>query len=235
VITTLLSLCGGTYAQPAQPAQPAPEAGIVVTGDGSVEVAPSYAQIRIGVTTRTKTVKEAVATNSNLMTLIMAALKDAGVAENDIQTARFSIQPIYTSVSTLGSRDPHAESKLSGYDVSNRVNVTIRQIGKVGELIDRAVASGATDVGNVSFVVSDASKALDQAREAAIADARRKADVYAKASDVRLGPVEWITEEAGGGPQAVMPMARAAAPAVPIATGEETLRVRVTVGFAIAR
>ena len=171
------------------------------------------------------TVKEAINTNSKLMVAIIAALKDAGIAENDIQTTRFSIQPIYT--------DSRAEPKLSGYNVSNHVNVTIRGIGKVGELLDRAVAAGATDVGNLSFLISDASKALDQAREAAIADARRKAVVYAKASAVRLGRVEWISADTGGGPPVLANKLREA-PA-PIASGEDTVRVRVTVGFQIAR
>jgi uncharacterized protein YggE len=146
----------------------------------------------------------------------------------DIQTARFSIQPVYAP------QDSHTEPKLSGYSISNQVNVTIREIGKVGDVLDRVVAAGATEVSNVSFMVSDASKALDQAREAAIADARRKAEVYAKASGVRLGRVEWITEDTGSGPP-VPTMARAAAAPVPIASGEDTLRVRVFVGFDIAR
>jgi uncharacterized protein YggE len=215
----------GAYAQ--QPQRP-PEGRIVVTGDGSVSVAPDYAQVRSGVTTRARTVKEGVDANSKVMAAIITALKGAGIAEKDIQTARFSIQPVYAP-QVSGS-----EPKLSGYSVSNQVNVTIREIGKVGDVLDRVVAAGATDAGNVSFLVSDASKALDQAREAAIADARRKAEVYAKASDVRLGRVEWITEDTGGGTPVPL-MTRAQAAPVPIATGEDTLRVRVTVGFDIAR
>jgi uncharacterized protein len=225
VATTLLFSGIVAYAQ--QPQQ-APEARIVVTGEGSVSVKPNYAQIRSGVTTRTKTVKEGIDANSKLMVGIIAALKDAGIAEKDIQTARFSIQPVYAP------QEPSTEPKLSGYSVSNQVNVTIREIGKVGDVLDRVVAAGATEVGNVSFLVSDASKALDQAREAAIADARRKAEVYAKVSGVRLGRVEWITEDTGNGRPAPM-MARAAAAPVPIASGEDTLRVQVTVGFDIAR
>jgi uncharacterized protein len=225
VATTLLFSGIGAYAQ--QPQQ-APEARIVVTGEGSVSVKPNYAQIRSGVTTRTKTVKEGVDANSKLMVAIIAALKDAGIAEKDIQTARFSIQPVY------GPQEPSTEPKLSGYSVSNQVNVTIHEIGKVGDVLDRVVAAGATEVGNVSFLVSDASRALDQAREAAIADARRKAEVYAKASGVRLGRVEWITEDTGNGPPVPM-MARAAAAPVPIASGEDMLRVQVTVGFDITR
>jgi uncharacterized protein len=220
--TALLFSSGETYAQ--QPQQ-SPEARIVVTGQGSVSVTPDYAQIRIGVTVRTRTVKEAVDANSKSMAAVMAALKDAGIAERDVQTARFSIQPVY--------QEPRSEPKLSGYTVSNQATVTIRETAKVGDVLDRVTAAGATDVGNVSFLVSDPSKALDQAREAAIADARRKADIYAKASGVRVGPVEWITEDGGSGPPVPM-LARAAAP-VPIASGEDTLRVRVTVAFAIAR
>src|SRR5262249_10120416 len=159
--------------------------------DGSVNVPPSYAQIRVGATTRSKTVKEAVDTNSTLMAAVIAALKGAGVAEKDIQTARFSIQPIYTPAIAVSSQNPPPEPKLAGYNVSNYVNVTVREIGKLGDLLDRAVAAGATNVGDVSFLVSEPSKALDQAREAAIADARRKAEVYAKASGVGLGRVEW--------------------------------------------
>lgn len=200
----------------------------MVTGEGSISVTPDYAQIRSGVTTRAKTVKEGVVANSKLMAAIVAALKNAGIAEKDIQTVLFSIQPIYAP------QEPRTETKLSGYSVSNQVNVTIREIGKIGDVLDRVISAGATDAGNVCFLVSDASKALDQAREAAIADARRKAEVYAKASGVQLGRVEWITENVGSGPSVPM-MARAKTAPVPIASGEDTLGVRVTVGFGIAR
>jgi len=227
----LLSLSGGAFAQTPQPAS---EARIVVTGEGSVRVTPNNAQISIGATVHAKSVTEALDTNSKLMAAVIAALKGAGIAENDIQTARFSIQPIYAPATSFGSPGPGAAPKLAGYSVSNHVNVVIRQTAKVGDLIDRAVAAGANDVGNVSFSVSDASKVLDQAREAAIADARRKAEVYAKAAGVRLGAVQWITEDTGSGPPVPM-MARAAAAPVPIASGEDTLRVQVTVGFDIAR
>jgi uncharacterized protein YggE len=215
----------GTYAH--QPQQP-PEARIVVTGEGSVSVTPNYAQIRSGVTVRTKTVKEGVDANSKLMVAIIAALKDVGIADKDIQTSRFSIEPVYSP------QEPGTEPKLLGYSFSNEVAVTIREIGRIGDVLDRIVAVGATDVGPVTFLVSDAWKALDQAREAAIADARRKAEVYAKAAGLQLGRVEWITEEPGSGPPVPMMTLAQAAP-VPIATGEDTLRVKITVGFEIAR
>ena len=160
-------------AQAQQPAAQA-EARVIVIGEGSVHVAPDYAQISGGVTTKGKTVKEATDANSKLMAAITAALLNAGIAQADIQTAQFSIQPVYAPP------QPQNEPKLAGYSVSNQVTVTVRALGKVSEILDRMVDAGVTDVGNVSFLHSDPAKALDQAREAAVADARRKAELYAR-------------------------------------------------------
>jgi uncharacterized protein len=209
-----------------QPA--APEGRVVVIGEGSVSAAPDYAEVNGGVTTRGKSVKEASDANSKLMTAITAALQDAGIAPKDIQTSHFSIQPIYTPA------DPHNEAKLSGYGVSNQVNVTIHDIGKAGDILDRLIAAGVTNVGNIEFLHSDPSKLLDRAREAAVADARRKAEIYAKAAGIRLGRVIWITEDAGYAPPMPMMRVRDSATAVPISAGENSLQVRITVGFATA-
>jgi uncharacterized protein len=160
----------------------------------------------------------------------MSALVDSGVAQKDIQTSRFSVQPIYAPP------DPHGEAKLSGYSVSNQINVTIRDIGKVGDVLDRLVAAGVTNVGNIEFLHANPSKILDQAREAAVADAKRKAEIYAKASGRTLGRVVWITEDPGYAPQMPMTtkMPAAVLAPVPISVGEDPLRVRITVGFEIA-
>jgi uncharacterized protein len=168
--------------------------------------------------------------NSKLMAAVTSALREFVIAENDVRTSRFAVHPIYASA------EPRAEPKLVGYSVSNRVRVTLRQIDKVGEVLDRLVNAGVTDVGGIEFLLSDSSKALNRAREAAIADARRKAEVFVQASGLRLGPIMWIREE--GESAAPIPMraegATAAGP-VPITTGEDTLRVRVMVGFDIVR
>jgi len=215
----------------AQQSAAQPEARVIVVGEGSVHVAPDYAQIRGGVTTKGKTVKEATDANSKLMAAVTAALLNAGIAQADIQTAQFSIQPVYAPP------QPPNESRLAGYSVSNQLTVTVRVLGKVSEILDRMVDAGVTDIGNVSFLHSDPAKALDQAREAAVADARRKAELYAHASGFTLGRVAWLTEGSGAMPPGPMPMFRAqasmAAP-VPIAPGEDTLRVQITVGFDIA-
>jgi len=219
-------------AQAQQPPAPA-EARVIVIGEGSVHVAPDYAQIRGGVTTKGKTVKEATDANSKVMAAITAALLSAGIAQSDIQTAQFSIQPVYAPPQPQTEPKP----KLVGYSVSNQITVTVRALGKVSDTLDRMVDAGATDVGNVSFLHSDPAKALDQAREAAVADARRKAELYARVAGFTLGRVAWLTEDTGMMPPVATPMFRAqasmAAP-VPISAGEDTLRVQITVGYDIA-
>ena len=203
------------------------EGRVIVVGEGSITVPPDHAQIRSGVTTTTKTVKEANDTNTKLMAAIMAALLDSGIA-----TSRFSIQPVYMP------QTPSSEPKVSGDRVSNLVNVTIHEISRVGEILDKLVTAGATDIGSIEFLVSEPSKVLDQAREAAVADARRKAELYARASGFSLGRIAWITESSDFEPPILLNAPRAsiakAAP-VPIEHGEDTLQARVTVGFEIAR
>lgn len=224
-------------AQNAEPKSSA-EARIIVVGEGSVTVAPDYARIRSGVTTNAKTVKEASDANSKIMSSIIATLADAGIAKKDIQTSQFSIEPVYASPSSKFSTDgPNGPPKLSGFRVSNHVNVIIRQISQVADILDGLVKAGATDVGNVAFLVSDREKALDQAREFAMANAQHKAELYAHASGVTLGRVAWITESSDLQPILPMGAARskmASAP-VPIESGEDTITTRVTVGFDIGQ
>lgn len=208
------------------------EGRVVVIGEGSISVAPDYARIRGGVTTAAKTVKEASDANSKLMTAVTAALLDSGIAQKDIQTLQFSIQPVYAPQTSP------AEPKLSGYRVSNQVDVAIHQISKVSEILDRLVTAGATDVGNVEFLLSDPSKALDQAREAAVADARRKAELYAHASGFSLGRVAWITENSEFEPTFTLSERQRSAAKIataPIEPGENTLQARITVAFDIMR
>jgi uncharacterized protein YggE len=229
-----IALLGGAAAWPlaawAQQTQPPREGRIVVTGTGSVRVPPDYALVRSGVTTRAKTVKEASDANSKLMGTITAAALSAGIAQTDIQTSRFSVQPVYAPA------QPGVEQRLTGYAVSNQIAITIREISSVGDILDRLVTAGATDVGNIAFLVADPSKALDQAREAALADARHRAELYAHASGVSLGRVLWISEGTGSAPPAPVALrsATVAAP-VPIASGEDTLQARITVEYEIAR
>ncbi len=212
----------------AEDSQRPPERRVIVIGEGSVTLAPDYARIRSGVTTRAKTAKEAADADAKAMTAVMAALANTGIASKDVQTARFTVQPVYV---TQGN-----EQKLSGFAVSNQLSVTVRAIDKVSDVLDRLIAAGANDAGGVEFLHSDTAKALDTAREAAMADAKRKAELYAHAARMTLGDVNWITEDSSYTPPYPMmrAMAAGAAPSMPIAAGEDTLHVRITVGFDLA-
>jgi uncharacterized protein YggE len=216
-------------AQTPAPQQQAADARIVVTGEGSVSVAPDYAQISAGVVTRAKTAGEAADANAKLMATVISALADAGIARNDIQTAQFSVQPVYAQPL------PGGEQKLTGFTVSNRLNVKLRDIGKAGAILDRLLAAGANDLGNIEYLHSNLSQVLDQAREAAVADARRKAELYAKAAGLNLGVVAFITEDTGSAPPVFGKVMRAAvsmaAAPTQILSGEDTLRVQIVVGF----
>jgi hypothetical protein len=200
---------------------------ISVTGQASISVPPDLASVDAGVATDAKTAREASEANNVAMGKVMAALKGAGTDAKDIQTSRLSLQPQYAP-------NRSGPSPVVGYRASNRVTVRIRDVGKVANVIDTLVGAGANDVGNIAFEVSQASKLLDEAREKAVADARRKAEIYAKAAGVALGTPLSISED--GAPQpmfrAKMAAPMAAAP-TPIAQGEETLSVSVSVSWAI--
>ena len=211
----------------AQTQSPGLDARIVVTGEGSVSVAPDYAAISAGVVSRAKTAGEAADANAKSMAAVISALTDSGVARNDIQTAQYSLAPVYASP------QPGSEQKLTGFSVSNRLNVKIRDIGKTGAILDKLVAAGATDVGNVEYLHANSSALLDQARQAAMADARRKAELYAKAAGLALGVVAFVSEDAGFAPPVFGKVMRAAAPAMPtqILSGQDTLSIQIVVGF----
>jgi uncharacterized protein YggE len=222
----LLALLLGAPAL-AQPPADFP-AAISVTGEAQVSVAPDIAFVDAGVATDAKTAREASEANNTAMTKVFAALKVANIDARDIQTSRLALQPQYAP-------NRSGPSPVVGYRASNRVTVRIHDVSKVAGIIDTLVGAGANDIGNVAFEVSQASKLLDDAREKAVADARRKAEIYAKAAGATLGAPLSISE-GGDAPQpmfrAKMAAPMAAAP-TPIAQGEETLSVSVNVTWAI--
>jgi uncharacterized protein YggE len=195
---------------------------VTVTGEATVAVAPDMAVIRVGVTSVGKTAREASDTNAKQMTAVLAAIKDAGIGARDIQTSRLSLQPQY---------DPNRSgtARLLGFQATNQITVNIRDIDKLAGIIDQAIAAGANEMSGLEFVVSEQSKLLDQARDDAVADARRKAERYAKAAGVKLGAVTSISEE-GSTPQPRLIQAMRAG-AAPVAPGEQTLRAVVTVSY----
>jgi uncharacterized protein len=219
------ALASGLLATPAL-AQVTPPATISVTGEASVSVPPDLAQIDGGVTTEAKTAREASETNNAAMGKVLLALKGAGIDEKDFQTSRLSLQPQYAP----NKSGPNA---VIGYRAANRVTIRLRDVTKVAGTIDILVAAGANELGGINFMVSAASKLLDDAREQAIADARRKAEIYAKAAGVTLGSPISILEEGSSAPMQFRKMSAGGGASAPVAQGEETLRVMVSVSWAI--
>jgi uncharacterized protein YggE len=201
---------------------------ISVTGEAQISAPPDLAQLDAGVASDGKTAREAAEANSAAMSKVLAALKGAGLEDKDYQTSRLSLQPQYAP-------NRPGPSPIVGYRASNRVSIKLHDVAKVASVIDTLVTAGANDVGNINFTVTQASKLLDDAREKAIADARRKAEIYAKAAGVTLGAPLSISEEGAPAPvfRGKMMAAAPMATSTPIAQGEETLSVTVAVTWAI--
>jgi uncharacterized protein YggE len=196
---------------------------ITVSGEGKIAAVPDNAVIRLGVSSQGKTARAASEANAKEMTSVLAAIKEAGVADRDIQTTSLSLQPQYEPQKT-GS--PH----LIGFQANNQVTVRIRDVGSLPNVLDRAISAGANEMSGIEFVVSDQNKLLDKARQEAIADARRKAELYAAAAGMKVGRVMSISEEGAAPPPHPFQAMRAGA-AAPVAPGEQTLRAVVTVSY----
>src|SRR6266513_357605 len=221
------AIAAGTLLAAPAPAQTAPPAMISVAGEATVSVPPDLAQIDAGVTTEAKTAREASDANNAAMGRVLLALKGAGIDEKDYQTSRLSLQPESAPNRTTGP------ATIIGYRASNRVTIRLRDVSKVASVVDTLVGAGANDIGGINFTVSQASKLLDDAREQAIADARRKAEMDAKAVGVTLGAPLSISEGGTRGGSTCRRMGGGMAAAASVAQGEETLQVTVAVSWAI--
>ncbi len=144
---------------------------VTVSGEASTSVQPDLAEIRAGVTNQAKTAREAAEVNARMMTAVLSAAKEAGVEPKNIQTARISVQPLFSRPQQDGRNEP---PRISGYQASNNVTLRLRDIAKIGDALDRLIAAGANTVHGVDFQVSESSKLLDTVRAAAVADARRR-------------------------------------------------------------
>jgi uncharacterized protein len=198
---------------------------VSVAGEATVSAVSDAAVVRVGVSTQAASAREASNANAQKMTAVLAALKDSAIAEKDIQTAWLSLQPQYETGRPGAPR-------VVGFQASNQLSVRVRDVKSLAALLDRVITAGATDVSGIEFVVSEQSKLLDQAREQAIADARRKAELYVKAAGGHLGQVVSIAEDNGAPPPRPMAGALRAA-AMPVAPGEQTLHVNVSVIYAL--
>jgi hypothetical protein len=202
---------------------------ITMNGHGEVRRAPDLATISMGVTTQAEMAAAALDANSQTMQVMLSALKQTGIADNDVQTTDFLVQPRLDYGNNTGQ-----PPKTVGYDVTNQVTVTVRDLSALGAILDKAVQSGSNQVSGISFSVKNPESALDEARQKAVADAVRKAEVYAAAAGVRLGRIMSISEStAMPGPVPMRARAMDAAAAPPIAAGEQTLGLDVTINWEI--
>lgn len=203
------------------------ERTVTVGASGIVSAEPDIAHIATGVLSEAETAREALQRNSAAMKKVVDGLKGAGIDPKDIQTSRFGIDPRYDQ-----PKDGRT-ARITGYRVVNHVRITARDISRLGELLDLVVTLGANQAGGISFDVSKAETLKDEARRQAIANALRRARLFAEAAGATVGDVLTIAEDASM-PSPPMYSGRAmAAESVPIERGSQTLEVRVQVTWAL--
>ncbi len=209
-------------ATPALADEPALAPVISMSGQGVVTTSPDMATISLGVSSFASKASAAVAANNQAMANVLASLKAAGIAEKDLRTDSFYVN----------ARMEENNPRPVGYDLTNQVSARVRKLADLGSILDQAVDGGANLVGGISFSVSEPQALLDEARKRAFADAERKAKLYAAAAGRELGPVTQISEGQPVSPYG-RPLARldamAAASPVPVAPGEESLSIEVSV------
>lgn len=202
---------------------------IVVSGTGRVAVEPDIADLRLGVAISRPTVDAARSEAAKLMDAIQAAVDGAGVARKDVRTALLSVQPRYDY------RESRAPA-LTGYELANVVEVTVRDLAKLGDVVDGTLAAGATSMDGLSFRVADPAPAEAEARRRAMAEARTRADVLAETAGLTIEGVADIVEGALGRPPIPYPKAErmglaAADVSTPVESGSLEVAVTVTVTY----
>jgi uncharacterized protein YggE len=212
---------------------PAYAGTITIEGRGEVMATPDMAQINSGVTTQGATAREALDANTAAMADLIAELKAAGIEPRDIQTSGFSVNPNYVYTDERDANGYSLPPKINGYQVSNTVTVTVRKLDTLGSILDKSVTVGANTINGVSFSVADPSELYDEARKAAFADARAKAELYATAAGSTLEDILSISEgQTFNDPQPYPMYARAdmaASAPVPVQAGELAFAINVSV------
>jgi uncharacterized protein len=207
-----------------------------ITGHGEIKAAPDTAFVTSGVTSQGVTAKEALDLNNADMQKLIETLKAAGIASEDIQTSGFSVSPNYVYSDARDQNGYQLPPKIVGYIVSNGVTVQVRDLTKLGAVLDQAVTVGANQISGITFAVDDPSELYNEARKAAFADARSKAELYADAAGVELGALQLVSEQINyAPPQPYMFKAEAAMSAdrsfVPVEVGSLTFSIDVNVNW----
>lgn len=202
---------------------------LTLTATAEAQGAPDIADIGAGVVTQATEAEAALRANSEKMTRVMAALRKAGVAERDIQTSGISVQPQFRY-------EERQAPILTGFQASNRVQVTLRDLKAAGRVIDTLVAEGANQIDGPSFRIQNPDPLMDKARQEAVRKARARAELYAAAAGMRVKRIATISETQEFRPPQPMMRAMAmdsvpSAPPPPVAPGEVGLVASITMAF----
>jgi uncharacterized protein YggE len=202
---------------------------ITMTGHGEIKAVPDTATVNAGVTTNALTAAAALSANTTRMNQVFDALKKLGVADRNIQTTGFSVSPQYTN------GDSNNPRRLTGYQVNNEVSVRLEDVTRVGATLDTLVGAGANQMNSIGFDIANPAPLLEKARTQAVADARARAQTYAQAAGVTLGPIDSISEGGGEIPRPMFRLEQVVVTGsrVPVAAGEQSVTADVTVVWEI--
>lgn len=208
-------------------------ATLTVQETGEASAAPDLARVSFTVLRSAETAREALDAANEAMAAVQSGMQELGIETRDLQTSGFSIEPRYEHDQDRNGV-PSGPPRLTGYDVRQTLDVRVRDVAKVGTVLDQAVTLGVNAGGSISFEMEDPSGLRDEARREAIRRAKEAAEIMAEAAGVELGTVRRIRDNLNGGPRPLgAPMMRMEAASVPVQAGETTVTATVTVTFEI--
>jgi uncharacterized protein YggE len=230
LVIVSLALASGAALANGQEVDRSRESGpsIVVSGVGEVRHKPDMAEIEVGVVTEAETAAAAVESNNQKMTQLLESLRQQGLEEEDIQTSNFQVMPQH-QYHPEGREPP----RIAGYQVVNQVHIGVRDLAKLGEVLDAAVGQGANQIHAIQFSIRERNELVAQALRQALASARQKAEALVAEAGAELGPVLHIQEASSEAPQPLpgYAMRAQAAESVPISPGTLTIRAQVYVTY----
>jgi len=224
LVAVVSSACAGAGPNDGMSRRPAT---VTVAGSGTVSATPDQAEITTGVVTQAPPAAQSLAANSRAMQRLLQSLGNLGIGPRDVQTTNISVSP-QRRVPKEGQ-----PPEITGYEVTNQVRVKVRDLAHLGQVLDRQVSEGANLVYGINFGLQEPTPLLDEARKRAMADARRKADLYATAAGLKIGRVLSV-QEAGVVPPRPEPAPRMTmSAAAPVSPGEQEVQTMVTVTFTL--
>ncbi|MBK0329051.1 SIMPL domain-containing protein [Rhodobacteraceae bacterium F11138] len=204
---------------------------ITVTGEGRIEAVPDMATVTLGVTNEAPEAKAAMDATSAAVAQVLDRLQAMGLEPRDIQTQRFSLNPVWSDRGYSDGKRP----EITGFVASNMVMARVRDIETLGPVLDAVISEGANDFNGLQFGVQDNKPLIEAARKEAVEDGIAKARQLAEAAGVTLGPVVSIADHGGNNPRPMkMELASARDGSMPVAAGEISLTASVSMVFSIS-